>query len=158
EPDQHRQADAAQHQVIGELFEIDRPRRVFRRVHEHVARRRDGEVPLAPALHLIELAGVGDGENLTRLPGPMAPSCREVHELHDTHLAALAIRKIAENSIFCFASFRLKAEASRYRESSSETGLLRSSWLPPSGGNQLAATRFCKRSRQPRLNARRVPV
>jgi len=37
EPDQHRKADAAKHQVIRELLQIDRARRVFRRVNQDVA-------------------------------------------------------------------------------------------------------------------------
>ena len=55
-------------QVIGQLLQIDRARRILRRVHEHVARGGDREVALAPALHLVELGGIADGEGLSGLP------------------------------------------------------------------------------------------
>ena len=57
-PDEHRQLDAAQQQVIGELLQIDGARRILRRVHEHVAGRGDREVALTPAVHLVEIGGV----------------------------------------------------------------------------------------------------
>ena len=37
EADEHRQLDAAQHQMVGELLEVDRLRRVLGRVDEDVA-------------------------------------------------------------------------------------------------------------------------
>ena len=71
EPDEHRQPDAAQQQVIGQLLQIDRPRRILRRMHEHVPGRRDREVALAPAVHLVEIGGVADGKGLAGLPVAM---------------------------------------------------------------------------------------
>ena len=52
-PDQHRQPDAAQHQVIGQLLQIDCVRGILRRMDEHVAVGRDREVSLAPAIDLV---------------------------------------------------------------------------------------------------------
>ena len=74
-PDQHRQADAAQHQVIGELLEIDGAGRILRRMHQHVAVGGDREVAFAPAIDFVQLGGVVDGEELACLPGSV-PSRR----------------------------------------------------------------------------------
>ena len=52
EPDEDRQVDAAQLQVIDELLEIDCLLGILRRVDEHVAGLADGEVALAPAVDL----------------------------------------------------------------------------------------------------------
>ena len=49
--------------------------RILRRVHEDVPSRRDREVALAPAGHLVELGGVVDGKDLARLPVAMT-ACR----------------------------------------------------------------------------------
>ena len=56
EPDQDRQADAAQLQVVDQLLQVDGLAGVLGGVHPDVAVRRDGEVVLAPAFDLVELA------------------------------------------------------------------------------------------------------
>ena len=81
EPDQHRQTDAAQLQVIGQLLEVDGPLRVLRRMDQDVARRGDREVALPPALDLVEFAGVGDGKHLSCLPVAVRLGCRSAHEI-----------------------------------------------------------------------------
>ena len=53
-----RQADAAQLQAIDELLQVDGARRVLGRMDLHVTGVVDREVALAPARHLVELAGV----------------------------------------------------------------------------------------------------
>ena len=73
EADQDRQLDAAELQVVDQLLQVDGAGRILRRVDEHVARRGDGEVALAPAVDLVELGGVGDGEDLSRLPVAVTP-------------------------------------------------------------------------------------
>jgi hypothetical protein len=67
-PDQDWKADASQHQVIGELLQVDGTRRILRRVHEHVAGGGNREVALPPALHLVEVGGIGDGKGISCLP------------------------------------------------------------------------------------------
>ena len=79
EADEHRQLDPAQHQVVGELLEVDRLRRVLGRMDEDVARRRDGKVALAPPVDLVELGRVADGEGLSRLPVAVGASDRCAH-------------------------------------------------------------------------------
>ena len=69
EPDQHRQPDAAELQVVGELLQVDRARRVLGRMDEDVAVTRNGKVALPPAVHFVQLGRVADGENLARLKG-----------------------------------------------------------------------------------------
>ena len=68
EPDQDRQADAAQLQVIDELLEVDRAIGVLGGVDANVAVRTDGEVVLAPAFDLVELGGVGDRPGIALPP------------------------------------------------------------------------------------------
>ena len=91
EPQEHRQGDAAQLQMVGELLQVDRARRVFRRVRENVAVLRDREVALAPTIHLVEFRGVADGKEFTRLPRTRA-SCRDAHWCDDTQIFSRCIR------------------------------------------------------------------
>ena len=79
ESDEHGQLNAAEHQMVGQLLEIDGAGRILRRVDQHVTRRRDGEVSLTPTVDLVEVGGVGGGKNLTRLPAAMAPRRRCIH-------------------------------------------------------------------------------
>src|SRR5207237_10919878 len=58
EADEDGKADAAQLQAIDQLLQVDRALRILRRVHLHVALAVDGEVAVAPARDLVELAGV----------------------------------------------------------------------------------------------------
>ena len=78
-PDEHGQPDASEHQVIGELLQVDRAGRILRRMDENVARRRDREVALAPAVQLVEIRRVGNGEGFARLPGALAARDRAAH-------------------------------------------------------------------------------
>ena len=73
EPDEHRQLDAAQQQVVGELLQVDGARRVLGRVDEHMPGRGDREVALTPPLDLVELGRVADGKDLSRLPVAVTP-------------------------------------------------------------------------------------
>ncbi len=57
EADQDGQIDAAQHQRVDQFLEVDRARRVLFRVHQHVAIVADRKVALAPARHVIKVAG-----------------------------------------------------------------------------------------------------
>ena len=79
EADEHRDLDPAQHQVVGELLEVDGLRRILGRMDQDVTRRRDGEVALPPAVHFVELGGVADGEGLSRLPVAMGARDRCAH-------------------------------------------------------------------------------
>ena len=79
EPDEDRQVDAAQLQVIDELLEIDRLLGILRRVDEHVAGAADGEVALAPARDLVELVRVRDRPRLADAPWPRQPRRLRVH-------------------------------------------------------------------------------
>ena len=79
EPDEHRQLDPAEQEVIGELLEVDRARRILRRVHEHVTGRGDRKIALSPPLHLVELGGIGDGEGPSRLPAAVTTGRRATH-------------------------------------------------------------------------------
>ena len=76
EPDENRQADAAELQVIDELLQVDRALGVVRRVDADVAVRTDGEVALAPAVDLVELARVRDGPGIALPPGARQPARR----------------------------------------------------------------------------------
>ena len=75
EPDQHRQLDPAQHQMIGQLLQIDGAVRVLRGMNQHVASRRDREVALAPAVDFIQFRGVVDGKDLACLPVTVRLEC-----------------------------------------------------------------------------------
>ena len=80
EPDEHGQLDAAQHQMIGELLEVDRLGGVLGRMDQHVTRGRDGEVALPPAVDFVEFGRVADGESLARLPVTVGANDRCAHE------------------------------------------------------------------------------
>ena len=80
------QPDAAEHQVIGQLLEVDGPGRVLRGMNQHVPLRRDGEVALPPAVHLVEFGGVADGKDLSRLPVTVTARRGCAHATNDTHL------------------------------------------------------------------------
>ena len=67
-PDQDRQADAAQLQVIDELLQVDRALGILGGVDADVAVRADGEVALAPALDFVELRRVGHGPRIALTP------------------------------------------------------------------------------------------
>ena len=71
EPDQHRQVDPAQHQVIDELLQVDGAGRVLGRMDQDVPVGRDREVALPPALDLVELRRVGRREHVSGLPVAM---------------------------------------------------------------------------------------
>jgi hypothetical protein len=68
EADENGEADAAKLKAIDQLFEVDGPGRVLRRMYLDVAGLVHGEVAVAPAGHLVELARVVD-----------APAARRVH-------------------------------------------------------------------------------
>ncbi len=61
EANQDRQGDAAELQVIHELFEIDAARGIFVRVHPHVPVLADRKITFAPTGDIVELARFGDG-------------------------------------------------------------------------------------------------
>jgi hypothetical protein len=82
EANEHRQPDAAELQVISELFQVDRTGAVLRRMDEDVAVGGDRKVALAPPLNLVQFRGVADGEDFTRLPGTSA-DCRTAHCVDD---------------------------------------------------------------------------
>ncbi len=84
EADEHRQLDPAQHQVVGQLFEVYRAFRNLRRVHQDVAARRDGKVAFSPAVDFVQLGGVGDCKDLARLPVTLRTYCGSAHGNHDT--------------------------------------------------------------------------
>ena len=67
EADQDGQRDAAQLQVVDQLFEIDAARRVLVGAHPHVAVGPDREVAFAPTSDIVELAGLGDRPAVGRL-------------------------------------------------------------------------------------------
>src|SRR5262245_2305052 len=54
--DQDGKIDAAQHERVDQLLEIDRDRRIFFRMHMHVPVIADRKISLAPARHVEELA------------------------------------------------------------------------------------------------------
>src|SRR6516165_1634226 len=54
--------------MIGELFQIDGPLRVLRRVNEDVAIVGNREVAFPPAVDLVQLRRIADGEHISRLP------------------------------------------------------------------------------------------
>ena len=58
EPDEDRQPDAPELQVIDELLQVDRTLGILGRVHADVAVRADGEVAFPPAIDLVELRRV----------------------------------------------------------------------------------------------------
>ena len=60
ESDEHRKADAAELEAIDELLQVDGAGRVLGWMDLHVAIVIDREVSVAPARHLVELAGVVD--------------------------------------------------------------------------------------------------
>src|SRR4029079_11182203 len=68
EPDQDRKRDTAELEVVGELLEVDGPRRVLGGMDQDVPLLGDGEVAFAPPFELVELVRVADGKDLTRLP------------------------------------------------------------------------------------------
>ena len=86
EPEEHREPDPAQQQVVGQLLQIDGPGRILRRMHEHVPGRRDREVAFTPAVHLVEIGGVADGKCLAGLPVAMSSGGGTAHEDHNTHV------------------------------------------------------------------------
>ena len=67
---ENRQANPAQLQVVNELLQVDPALGILGRVDADVAVRSDGKVVLAPALDLIELAGVGDCPRFALTPWP----------------------------------------------------------------------------------------
>jgi len=80
EPDQHRKLYAAQQQMIGQLFQVDRARNVFRRMDQQVSGRRDREVSLAPAVHFIKFGGIADGKGVSVSPVvAVTAGCRSTH-------------------------------------------------------------------------------
>ena len=89
EPDEHRQIDAACLQVVGELLQVDRLRRVLRRMHEDVPRVAHGEVPLPPPGDLVQLLGVDRTPLLVRAHRQPRPSHRRAHGTHDTGVRAV---------------------------------------------------------------------
>ncbi len=74
------QLDAAQHQMVGELLEVDRLGRVLGRMDQDVTRGRDGEVALPPAVDLVEFGRVADCESLARLQVTVGAKDRCAHE------------------------------------------------------------------------------
>ena len=79
EADEHRNLDPAQHQVVGELLEVDGLGRILGRMDEDMTRRRDGEVALAPPVDFVELGRVADGEGLACLPVAVCSGDRCAH-------------------------------------------------------------------------------
>src|SRR5436853_6163515 len=57
EPDQDGKVDAAQHERIHQLLEIDRARPIFFRVDQNVPVLTNRKITLAPAGDVIEIAG-----------------------------------------------------------------------------------------------------
>jgi hypothetical protein len=78
-PDEHREPDPPEHQVIGKLLEVDGAGRILGRMDEDVAGRRNRKVPLAPAVQLVEIRRVGGGEGFPRLPGALSARDRAAH-------------------------------------------------------------------------------
>ena len=66
EADQDGQRDAAQLQVVDQLFEIDAARGVLIGTHPDVAVGFDGEVAFAPTGDIVQLARFGDGPAVSR--------------------------------------------------------------------------------------------
>ena len=81
ETHQHRQRDAAQHQGIDQLFQIDGALRILGGMHAQVAAAVHRKVALAPTGHVVEFAGVLRCPSLRRLhderafPGVLLHSC-----------------------------------------------------------------------------------
>ncbi len=127
EPEEHREPDPAQQQVVGQLLQIDGPGRILRRMHEHVPGRRDREVAFTPAVHLVEIGGVADGKCLAGLPVAMSSGGGTAHEDHNTHVFSECCaesddvargsrgEKPSAISYQLSGSFRLKAEATSLR-------------------------------------------
>ncbi len=93
EANQDRQADAAQLQVIDELFEVDGPTRLLGRMREHMPVGSDGKITLTPAVHLIQLGGIGDGPWVALLSCPRC-AARRTHVRMIQGDAAFVIVKI----------------------------------------------------------------
>ncbi len=81
EAHQDRQRDAAQHQCIHQLFEIDGALRILGGMHAQVAVAVHRKIALAPTGHVVQFAGVLRGPALRRLhdkgalPGVLLHSC-----------------------------------------------------------------------------------
>ncbi len=58
EAEENRQVDAAELEIVDELFQVDKLRRVFRGVNEQIARLADGEVTRAPATDVVHFGGI----------------------------------------------------------------------------------------------------
>src|SRR5262249_41874692 len=66
--------------------QVDRAGRILGGVHENVSVTGNGEVALSPAIDLIQLVGIADGEELARLPGT-GPRRRCAHfDVDDTQI------------------------------------------------------------------------
>ena len=76
EPDQDRQADAAELQVIDQLLEVNRAIRFFGGVNLDLAVRADGKVALAPTLDLVEFTGVRHCPRIALTPCARRPAGR----------------------------------------------------------------------------------
>ena len=69
EANQNRRRDAAQHQRVDQLLQIDATRGVLCRVHPQVSVLADREIALAPAGDIVEIGRVGDRPAIGRFPG-----------------------------------------------------------------------------------------
>src|ERR1700691_2913767 len=103
EPNQRRQADAAQLQVIDQLLEIDRPVGVFRRVNLDLSVVADREVALAPAGDFVQLGRVGSRPALTYIVRGPHPGDRMIHAHHDNEFSP----KVTPLSLSSFRMTRL---------------------------------------------------
>ena len=61
EANQDRRMDAAQNELIDQLFQIDAARVVFGRMNPEMPVRSDGKVAFSPRVHIVELGCVADG-------------------------------------------------------------------------------------------------
>ena len=79
EPDQDRQLDAAQQQVIDQCFRSIERAGSFVGWTSTCPVGRDREVALPPAVDLVELGGIGDGEDFSGLPVAMTAGRGSAH-------------------------------------------------------------------------------
>ena len=63
-PDERRQTDAAELQIVDQLFEIDRAAGVLGRVNPDLSVLADREVSVAPSGNFVQLGGIVDGPGL----------------------------------------------------------------------------------------------
>ena len=99
EADQNGQVDAAKHQRIDQLFQVDGPRRVFFRVNQHVPVAAHREIAFAPTGNVVEITG--------ELRRP--PFCGLNH--HGT-FAAVSFQ-LASFSLYLSVSFESKGRGKR---------------------------------------------